>query len=85
VRHHIKVSVTIAFDTYLPKTRLFVQLDMEYRTTFDNHMGLYMKVGRCRLTVSKPVMKAPTVSTLESTIGQTAFNVCFQIRFCDAT
>ena len=25
-------------------------------------------VGRCRLTVSKPVLKAPVVSTLESTI-----------------
>ena len=25
-------------------------------------------VGRCRLTVSKPVLKAPTVSALEATI-----------------
>ena len=27
------------------------------------------EVGRCRLTLSKPVLKAPTVSTLEATIG----------------
>jgi hypothetical protein len=26
------------------------------------------KVGRCRLTLSKPVLKAPTVSALERTI-----------------
>jgi len=26
------------------------------------------KVGRCRLTVSKPVLKAPVVSALEATI-----------------
>jgi hypothetical protein len=25
-------------------------------------------VGRCRLTVSKPVLKAPTISALEATI-----------------
>jgi len=26
-------------------------------------------VGRCRLTVSKPVLKSPTVSALEATIS----------------
>jgi hypothetical protein len=30
--------------------------------------GLHAKVGRCRLTVSKPVLKAPMVSAVERTI-----------------
>ena len=34
-------------------------------------------VGRCRLTVSKPVLKAPMVSALETRM---AFNVCFQFQ-----
>ena len=37
-------------------------------------------VGRCRLTVSKPVFKAPIVSALETTISETAFKVCFQFQ-----
>ena len=41
----VKVSVTIAFDTYMESTRLFVQLDMVYTKTFDNGMSLYMTVG----------------------------------------
>jgi len=36
------------------------------------------KVGRCRLAVSKPVLKAPTVPVLQTRISVTAFNVCFQ-------
>jgi len=32
-------------------------------------------VGRCRLTVSRPVFKAPIVSTLDTVIGSYAFNV----------
>ena len=31
--------------------------------------GVGAKVGRCRLTVSKPVLKAPMVSALETTIS----------------
>ena len=38
------------------------------------------KVGRCRLTLSKSVLKAPMVSALERKISQTAFNCCFQIQ-----
>jgi hypothetical protein len=37
-------------------------------------------VGRCRLTVSKPELKAPTVTALEIVIPEIAFNVCFQFR-----
>jgi hypothetical protein len=40
----------------------------------------YYPVRRCRLTVSKPVFKAPMVSALETTRSQTAFNVCFQFQ-----
>jgi len=29
-------------------------------------LGAYVKVGRCRLTVSKPVLKAPPASALET-------------------
>jgi len=36
-------------------------------------------VGQCRLTVSKPVLKAPMVSALETIISFTAFKLCFQI------
>jgi len=38
------------------------------------------EVGRCRLTVSKSMMKAPLVSALETVISQTALNVCFQFQ-----
>ena len=37
-------------------------------------------VGRCRLPVSKPMLKAPTVSALETIISETAFNVCLQFQ-----
>ena len=37
-------------------------------------------VGRCRLTVSKPVLKAPVVSALETMIRYIAFKVCFQFQ-----
>jgi hypothetical protein len=30
--------------------------------------GFWTKVGRCRLTLSKPVLKAPLISILEATI-----------------
>jgi hypothetical protein len=36
------------------------------------------KVGRCRLTVSKPALKAPVVAALGATISRTAFKLCFQ-------
>ena len=40
------------------------------------------QVGRCSLTVSEPVLKAPTsmLSALEATISQIAFNVCSQFK-----
>jgi hypothetical protein len=38
------------------------------------------EVGRCTLTLSKSVLKAPMVSALESKISQTAFNCCFQFQ-----
>jgi hypothetical protein len=39
--------------------------------------------GRCRFSVSKPVLKALAlvVAALETRISQTAFNVCFQFQF----
>jgi len=41
------------------------------------------KVGRCRLISSNPVMlKAPTVSALETRITHTAFNICFHFDLC---
>jgi hypothetical protein len=43
--------------------------------------GLTDKVRWCRLTVSKPVLKAPTVSALGGTMSCIAFKFCFQIRF----
>ena len=42
------------------------------------YMPKFFKVGRCRLTVSNPVLKAPLGSALEPKIAQTAINVCFQ-------
>jgi hypothetical protein len=38
------------------------------------------EVGRCRLTVSKPALKALAVSVLETRISITAFNGCCHIR-----
>ena len=38
------------------------------------------KVGRCRLTVSNPVLKAPTVSALEIQRDGLLSTVCFQIK-----
>jgi len=38
------------------------------------------EVGRCRLTVSRHVLKALMVSALETRISYTAFNVCFQFQ-----
>ena len=38
------------------------------------------EVGRCTFIVSKPVVKAPQVSALETRISQTAFNVRFQLQ-----
>jgi len=37
-------------------------------------------VGRCRLIVSKPVLKARLVSALETKIFYTAFKCCFQFQ-----
>jgi hypothetical protein len=37
------------------------------------------KVGRCRVTVSILVLKAPMVSSLETRILHSAFNLCFKI------
>jgi len=38
------------------------------------------KVGQCRLVVSKPELKAPLVSVLETKTRYTAFKCCFQIQ-----
>ena len=38
------------------------------------------EVGRCRLTVTKPTLKAPTVTALEAKTLCTAFKVCFQFQ-----
>ena len=48
----------------------------------DQPMGYYAndEVGRCRLLVSKPVLKAPMVSALATIIFSTAFKFCFQIQ-----
>ena len=40
----------------------------------------YYQVGRCRYTLSKPVLKAPVVSALEATMCWTAFKHCFQFQ-----
>jgi hypothetical protein len=37
-------------------------------------------VGRCRLTVSNPGLKARLVSDLETKMRQTAFKLCFQFQ-----
>jgi hypothetical protein len=39
-----------------------------------------LMVGRCRLTVSKPELKARLVSALETKMRRTAFKRCFQIQ-----
>ena len=38
------------------------------------------EMGRCRLTGSKPVLKAPMVSALETLLTLIAFNVCFRFQ-----
>jgi len=38
------------------------------------------KVRRCRLPLSKPVLKAPMVSTLETTNRSISFKVCLQFQ-----
>jgi len=37
-------------------------------------------VGRCSLTASKPVLKAPMISAPETIIAYTAFKLCFQFQ-----
>jgi len=41
----------------------------EIRIQFRHAPGNLYKVGQCRLTVSKPVIKAPMVSALETIIS----------------
>ena len=43
--------------------------------------GDIIRVGRCRLTVSRPVLKALMVSAFETRKSYSAFNVCFQFSF----
>ena len=47
-----------------------------YNTAFSAHA----LVRRCRLPVSKPVLKAPTASALEAIIRWNAFTLGFQIQ-----
>jgi len=41
----VKASITIAFDTFNPRTKMMVRLDMMFSKKFDNGMGLQMEVG----------------------------------------
>ena len=51
----------------------------EFDAILGGHDHHYVaKVGRCRLSVSNPQLKAPMVSALETVISQNAFNPCFQ-------
>jgi len=52
-------------------------LDNMYRRFLSAQNGKAVKVGRCRLAVLRPVMKARVVSALETRILLCAFNVCF--------
>ena len=56
-----KLLSTFAFNFNL---RRYIVAD-EAALAMADHMDA---VGRCRVTVSKPVLKAPTVSALEATI-----------------
>jgi len=58
-------------------TRWFFAMTMKSVGVAANEM---VKVGRCRLTVSKPLLKAPLVPALEATIGSNTFKLCFQIQ-----
>jgi hypothetical protein len=42
--------------------------------------GDYYSAGRCRMTASKPVLKALMVSALETIIYRAAFKLCFQFK-----
>jgi len=42
--------------------------------------SFFAMAGRCRLTVSEPVLKAPMVSALETKIRCSAFKFCFQFQ-----
>jgi hypothetical protein len=47
----------------------------------DQNEGLLMQVvGRCRLTVLNPVLKAPMVSALETINSSPAFKICLQFQ-----
>jgi hypothetical protein len=43
-------------------------------------LSISLKVGRCRLTASKPELKASLVSALETKMWWTAFKLCFQFQ-----
>jgi hypothetical protein len=67
------------------QTLLSISTACVLRYTQDFHAsewGAYrVKVGRCRLPVSKPVLKAPMVSALETGLSLNAFKCCFQSQF----
>ena len=42
----------------------------------------FSEVGRCRLTVSKPVLKAPDVSAFEAIIDEPLSTVAFKFNLC---
>ena len=50
-------------------------------------LQIFAQVGRCRLTVSKSVLKAPIVSALEATVSyDEAFsNISFDVNLCRST
>ena len=59
-------------------------LNMGQRTTKREALRRELKaeraVGRCRLTVSKPVLKASMASALEAIVSLPAFDDCFQFQ-----
>ena len=71
-----------AFSVQIPSLPEDARLEANFRAVLKPGEFLpAIEVGRCRLTVPKPVLKAkrPMVSALETIIWYTAFNWCFQI------
>jgi hypothetical protein len=76
VGHFLLPGLHVIKDNMLPVPPLF-RLIQECSGTAWSEM---YKVGRCSLSVSKPVLKAPMVSALDTMICRTAFKLCFQVQ-----
>jgi len=78
----IKIKKVLAMFSMLDDNSIALTVSLYGMKIFGLSLEVFVhliKVGLFRLTVSKPALKAPMVSALQTTIRFTAFKFCFQI------